>query len=265
MKLLTPTPIQTTLRKTQNSQTEYAVWNLALSPADYAATGTSNCPNSNSACESACAGGPNFGLALLWTSIMDARAKKTRFLQSDRREFIAQLVSELNVAQDMADYKHHVLAVHLNAYSDIPWEHASYGQIPQRFPRAIFHDFTRMYARVGNTPSNYNLCASWSARPEDQARCLELLRNGHNVAVVFADVSGDFSGARGVSQNLPKQWMLAGRMYDVYDGDDVAERAGFLDPSETVARYGRLCGLRLKAGSNRQKVIESGFCVAIGQ
>jgi hypothetical protein len=258
MKLLSPASANTKTRKSAEKAKEYRIVSLMLSPAD-SAGGKTNCPNSTPSCEAACVGGPEVGLAQVFQRINESRKEKTRFLHADRAGFLKQLREELTTEQRLADREGTTLAVRLNTFSDIVWEHLHFGNIPKHFPAAVFYDYTKLYVRVGNQPENYVLCASWTENPSDQTSCLNLLQAGHNVAVVFAE-PGNFTGNRALSQRLPKRWSLGGHSYEVYDGDDSDLR--FLDPGPTRAGFGRICGLRLKSGNSQMRLeaMASGFC-----
>lgn len=248
MRLLTPASYQTKLRKSENNQTEYAVYSLSLSPADYAKTGKSNCPGSTAACELACVGGDGIGMALIWRSVMDARIRKTLFLQQDKAGFIAQINAEILAAQQREESDGRVLAVRLNAFSDIPWEHRSYGEIPQRFPGVQFYDYTAILSR--RPLPNYALSYSWKGT--NAAGCIELLNAGFNVSVCFAE-RGNFAGNGALRQRLPKRYRLPGsdHLWEVFDGDGSDLR--MLDPGPTKTGFGRICGLRLKSGTTEQR------------
>jgi len=186
---------------------------------------------------------------------MESRKEKTRFLHADRPGFLKQLKQELTEEQRLADRQGVTLAVRLNTFSDVNWF-----AVIREFPHAVFYDYTKVYSRAidPEKPSNYALCASWTEDKGDQTSCLNLLENGRNVAVVFAE-PGNFTGNRAIDQRLPKRWTLGGHSYEVFDGDDTDLR--FLDPGPTRSGYGRICGLRLKAGNTamRLQAMASGF------
>jgi hypothetical protein len=86
-----------------------------------------------------------------------------------------------------------------------------------------------------------------------------------NVAIVFAEDAGK-TGRHAYSQRIPRTWEVAGREFLTYDGDTQDMR--FLDwsPRKVAnAKYGRICGLRLKAGNNamRERALASGFAVKV--
>ena len=257
-KLLSDATSNTKTRKSQRE--EFRIVTLSLSPADEAGTGKSNCPNSTQSCRAACVGGPNVGLASVFSLIMKARAEKTRFLQEDRPAFLKQLCSEIASRQRQAENEGAQLVCRLNAFSDLPWESRAYGEIPQQFTGVIFYDYTKLHSRVGQTPKNYSLCASWSENPKHQDACVELLLAGHNVAVPFASSNGG-TGWKAYDQALPQWCELRGHRFNVLDGDISDLR--FTDRGPSRSGRGNVIGLRLKAGSNatRAAAIDAGFAV----
>jgi hypothetical protein len=263
MRLLTPASYQTKLRKSEHKQTEYSVYSVSLSPADYAGTGRSNCPSSTPSCESACVGGDGIGMAAIWRSVMESRVRKTLYLQEDRQGFLAQLNAEIVAARIREESDGRTLAVRLNAFSDVPWEHKAYGEIPQRHPGVVFYDYTAVLSR--RPLPNYALSFSWKGT--NGAACIELLNAGLNVSVCFAE-RGAFAGNAALRQRLPKRYRLPGseHAFEVFDGD--ASDLRMLDPGPTAGGYGRICGLRLKAGSTEQRehaiADDSGFVQIVG-
>lgn len=257
-RLLADSSSNTKLRKSE--VTQYRIVSLALSPADEAGTGKSNCPQSTEGCRAACVGGPNVGMAAVFRTIMEARAARTRYLQEDRDAFLRQLAGELDHEQRKAESAGRQLVARLNTFSDIPWEHQLYGSIPQSFPGVVFYDYTKIHARVGKTPPNYHLVASWSENDRHQASAVELLLEGHNVAVPFATLDGG-TGWRAYEQPLPQWVTLHGHRFRVLDGDISDLRFEDRGPSNTGR--GNVIGLRLKAGSfaSRDAALSAGFAV----
>ena len=266
MKLLSTAASNVKTAKSQDNRPDYTIVTLSLSPDKSAPGLPTNCPNSTPSCVDACVGNVNVGMAAVFKAIMEARIRKTVFLREDRKAFLRQLTGELEHERDRAYQNGTTLAVRLNCFSDLPWEMASFGGIPQRFPDVNFWDYAKTYSRIGNTPDNYNLTASWTERQKDQEACAELLHSGTaNVAIVFAEDNGK-TGRHAYSQRIPRTWEVAGRSFLCYDGDTQDMR--FLDwspRSAPNAKYGRICGLRLKAGNNamRERALASGFAVKV--
>ena len=194
---------------------------------------------------------------------MEARVRKTLFLQKDRQGFLAQLNAEILAARIREESDGRTLAVRLNAFSDVPYEHKTFGEIPQRHPEVVFYDYTAVLSR--RPLPNYALSYSWKGT--NGAGCIELLNAGFNVSVCFAE-RGSFAGNAALRQRLPKRYRLPGseHAFEVFDGDTSDLR--MLDPGPTNAGYGRICGLRLKAGSTEQRdsaiADDSGFVQIVG-
>lgn len=262
MRLLSPASASTKTRHSAEGAPSYQIVGLALSPADSAPGLPTNCPNASEGCRAACVGNSGVGLAAVFSGIMEGRVRKTQYLRENRTAFLSQLIDEIETEQRLANRDGQQLACRLNTFSDIPWETGPYGSIPQRFPECRFYDYTKIRKRLGFVPSNYALCLSWSEDPRQQSACIEALHSGFNVAIAFAQPGG-FAGNRALMQRLPKRFNLCGSWFDVFDGDETDLR--FLDPGPTRSGKGRICGLRLKAGSTagRNAAIESGFAVVV--
>jgi hypothetical protein len=243
MKLLTPASYQTKLRKSEDKQTEYAVYSVSLSPADSAGTGKTNCPSAVKSCIEACVGGENTGLAKIWPTVMQARIRKTLYFQQNRAGFLGQLHHELEEAERRETENGRQLVVRLNAFSDIVWERFG---VPQSHPEVCFYDYTKLTARR-TLPENYRLTYSWTGT--NAAACLDLLASGENVAVVFAQRGPGFCSSGALRQRIPVKHRLPGssQYWTCYDGD--ASDIRWSDPDATRAGNGRICALRLKSGS----------------
>lgn len=260
MRLLSDSTSNTKLRKSELS--EFRIVSLQLSPADEAETGKTNCPQSTEGCRAACVGGPDVGMAQVFSAIMAARKAKTLFLQTQKAEFLRQLGEELDRERRLAHAAGRRLVARLNTFSDVPWETSAYGEIPQSFADVVFYDYTKLHSRVisPKRPANLHLVGSWSERPEHQERCAALLHAGHNVAIPFATDEGG-TGWRAYSQKLPKRHQIGVNWFEVYDGDESDLR--FMDPGPTGSGRGRIIGLRLKAGNYaaREAALAAGFAV----
>jgi hypothetical protein len=198
---------------------------------------------------------------------MEARQRKTRLFHDKRKEFIEQLIGEIDDERRKADMRNEQLVCRLNTFSDIPWEHAVYGSIPQRFPDVVFYDYTKAHHRRFNSefPGNYHLCHSWDETHRGQNECKRILLSGGNVSIVFAKQGSGYTGPRALLQPLPKRFKLACEnetvSFVVHDGDTSDLR--FNDPTRTRSGHGRIIGLRLKAATNaaHEQAISSGFAV----
>lgn len=257
--LLSPGSDQAKLRKSEGNQNAYRVYSVSLSPADYAGTGKSNCSHSVPNCVRACVGSPAVGMARVFGSIMAARVQKTLYLQKNRPAFLAQLSRELakTEARDKADG--YATCVRLNTFSEIRYESAQYGNIPERHPGIVFYDYCADLRRLDAVREikNYHLTGSYKGQHNAEA-CFRALQSGHNVAYVFAQF-GPFTGAQAIGQKIPKRWKIGDDWYQCIDGDETDFR--FLDKRETRSGRGRIVALRLKSGdlAGRAEAMASDF------
>lgn len=266
-RLLGRSESNTKLRKSM--RTDYRIVSLNLAHHRSAGAGMNVCEQASAACSSACVGGDNVGLASIFKAVMQGRIMRTKYLFADRQKFIRQLIGELTSEADIAERLGAVCCARLNCFSDIAWESAEFGMIPQMLPMVHLWDYSKRHHRIGKTPDNYALCASWSELKRHQSACLALLNNGHNVAISFHN-NGHYAGNRAMNQTLPGWITLDGQRFEVFDGDNgTGPGCGdvphydlrFLDPGPTRSGRGRVCGLRLKSGNNvtRDLAISRGF------
>lgn len=254
-------------RATANTKTrksmrvEYRI--VALSLAHAEESGHNVCPQSTPACRQHCVGGDGVGLAMVWRQIMAGRIAKTEYLHADRQGFLMQLIGELHRECRIAEREGSQVVARLNCYSDLPFEHRQYGCIYQLFqhaPSVIGYDYTKIHSRVMHSPANLHLCGSWSEKTEHQLACFDLLMQGKNVAMAFAE-EGSYVGNRALGQSIPPSVRILGHDFTTYDGDDTDLR--FLDEGPDYRGLGRVCALRFKAGTNagRDEGLRSGFVV----
>jgi hypothetical protein len=239
---------------------------LLLAPFD--SSGRDVCPRSTIVCRAACQGTFNLnevnasrlGIPSSWAeALRKLQRAKTRQFFEDRVSSIKHLCNELEGWYENAAENGRGLLCSLNVYSDLPWETAALGAIPQRFPDIQFWDFSRDYQRAEGLPKNYEICWSWSEIEQDQMECYRLLNNGWNVAVVFWQSGRGLLGLKSYDQHIPKHFIVRGEQFEVYDGDRT--RFVLSDHLRLAKRPGRICGLRLKAVSFavREAALQSGF------
>ena len=242
-QLLSDGDSNTKLRK--NEGQGYITAGLSLSPSTEAGIGNT-CPHASEGCKAACL--DHQGMASVFKKIRESRMNKTRHYYNEREDFFTWLRAEIKRYIRKAIRKDSKLAIRLNVFSDIPWEASG---IIDEFPEVQFYDYTKNPRRAGQLRENYWVTFSRSESNEEE--CLEVLRNGGNVTVVFADIGGpSFVGNQSGKQLLPDEW----HGFEVIDGDTTDLR--FDDP-----KGGRVIGLRLKAHSKdeRLQAIRSGFAV----
>jgi hypothetical protein len=151
-----------------------------------------------------------------FNSVQKARIAKTAHYVKDRQAFLATLTENVASVIRKAKAKRMHPVIRLNGTSDIGWERYT---VIQAFKTTRFYDYTKNYDRMltfldGKLPSNYSL--TFSRSETNEAQCLEVLKRGGNVAVVFR------------SKTLPTHW----NGYPVINGDENDLR--FLDPKGVV-------------------------------
>lgn len=183
-------------------------------------------------------------------SVRKSRIEKTRRFMHDRAAYMRDVVRSIWNLDRRAQRMHMRLCVRLNGASDIAFEmirDAKGRTIFDIFPNVQFVDYTKNPLRFRRQlPSNYHL--TFSRSETNEAQCIDLLQQGHNVAVVFAN-------------GLPDRW----HGFQVVDGDKHDLR--HLDPSAFMwtngqrvpYRSGFIIGLSPKG--NRAKKDSSGFVV----
>ena len=185
----------------------------------------------------------------------ESRKDKARRFMHNRADYMNRLVRDIVKLEAKAKREGLKLCVRLNGSTDIAWERLRFGlepktiaalglpadranrncamTIPELFPHIQFVDYTKNPNRMGKTPHNLHLTLSFSG--SNLAACIEALRNGHNVAVVFGE-------------GLPDNW----QGFPVIDGDKHDLR--HLDP-----RGGYIVGLSPKGTTAKRDT--SGFVV----
>jgi hypothetical protein len=200
----------------------YLVFNLSLAHAS--TSGFNVCPFSTKACEKFCVG--ENGNARFPT-VPKARILKTRFLKLARPQFLDLLIGDIYRADNEARCKNLKPVIRLNTFSDIMWErYLNLGD----WPNIRFYDYSKIYWRLGETPSNYHLTFSLSESNRAEAN-LALARR-FNVAVVFK------------TPDLPKTW----HRRTVINGDE----HDFTFHHKPGHKFGRVIGLKAKGKTARE-------------
>lgn len=170
------------------------------------------CPNASNGCRQTCLYSAGRGA---FNSVQKARIAKTVHYVKDREAFLSTLKDNVATVIRKAKAKKMHPVIRLNGTSDIGWERYS---VIQAFKATRFYDYTKSFNRMsafldGKLPSNYSLTFSRSEANESQ--CIDVLKRGGNVAVVFR-------------KSLPKDW----QGFPVINGDENDLR--FLDPKGVV-------------------------------
>ena len=165
------------------------------------------CGDASRGCIEICLGKES-GAAIYYPSVMQSRIAKAKRFMKDRKAYMRDMNRAIRSAMRQAEKANLALCARPNGSTDIPFEgirDESGSTLMESFPTVQFTDYTKSFKRAGahakgRFPSNYHLTFSRSETNDSQ--CLEILRAGGNVAVVF-------SGAR------PSHW----QGFPVIDGD----------------------------------------------
>ena len=230
MKLLTTSNLKTL----KGALLGYKTGILHLAPAWL--SGYNVCPKASVQCTAACLNTSGMGA---FSTVQEARIKKTRMFFEDRDAFLATLVRDIRALVKSAARENMIPCVRLNGTSDIRWENIPVdgaANLMELFPDLMFYDYTKIANRK-NIPSNYHL--TFSRSESNSADVVTAMRNGFNVAVVF-----------GVKKDAPLPTDYLGR--EVVNGDDTDLR--FLD------KRGVVVGLRAKGKARKGN---DGFVVTV--
>ncbi len=174
MKLLSRSG-NTKLDKTNKENSDYIVAGLSLLP------NIKICSHSKIAeCLDPCL--KDAGLAKVYKSVNIARQKKTDFYLNNKDLFFKQLENELINLIKYCDKHDKKPACRLNVLSDILYERTG---IIDKFPEILFFDYTKVAARLGNTPENYKLIFSYSGTEKYRPSVEKALKHDNPIAVVF--------------------------------------------------------------------------------
>lgn len=217
----------------------YKTYILYLAPFTQNSKGINLCSHASKGCAEACL--YNSGNGGKFSSVSNARIKKTEYFLKNRIEFLNQLKTEIEKA--IKKNKDKAIPVfRLNGTSDLPFEKYRIFEdnknIFELFPDVQFYDYTKNHIRFSKVlPDNYHLTFSRSEVNNDKA--IALLNKGFNVAMVFDKVFGTYKG------------------FEVINGDIYDLR--FLDKKNVIV------GLKYKnitsKGANNKLAFESGFAI----
>lgn len=220
----------------------YKTYILYMSSYNDNSKGINLCSHASKGCATACLVGS--GMGGLYTTVQQARRKKSDFFNSNRVEFLYQLFDEITkvVKKSENDF---IPTFRLNGTTDIRWEKFrvfdnNTKNIFEMFPSVQFYDYTKNHLRFNQTlPSNYHLTFSRSESNNDKA--MELLKRGFNVAMVFDKTPTDYKG------------------FVVVNGDETDLR--FLDEKNVIVglKYKNLTG----KGADNNEAFESGFAIRL--
>jgi hypothetical protein len=206
---------------------------LYMAPSDL--SGFNVCPFASKGCIKACLNTAGMGI---FSNVQLSRINKTKFWGYNREGFYIQLANELLKIHGKAVKKDTKIAIRLNGTSDINHldlliRYSGIDFLDPFYNNLLFYDYTPNPNYI-NKYKNTNYKLTFSRKEDNEIKCIEVLNNGGNVAVVFAN-------------ELPKFW----NGFEVINGDDTDLR--YFDPSNVV--------IGLKAKGKAKKDL-SGFVVA---
>jgi hypothetical protein len=224
-----------------------------MAPAATAGAGNL-CPHASPGCLALCLGWYSGQAGMLSNATLEtgrnaarnSRARKSRQFMQERQAFLADMANGIRACQRKAKRLGMQLCVRPNGATDITWEsvkmqgeHQQFSII-DLFPTVQFVDYTKNFKRMLRfcnhmLPKNYHL--TFSRSETNEAECLQVLKQGGNVAVVFAG-------------EMPKQYLGVA----VVNGDEHDLR--HLDP-----KGGVIIGLSPKG--RKAKNDTSGFVVRL--
>lgn len=221
----------TNAKTAKNSLQTYILY---LSPASQNSTGRNLCPKASDGCRAACLFSAGRGR---FNNVQQARINRTEYLLRDRAGFLAQLAQEINkAAKKEAKKTGQNIAVRLNGTSDLKLVEMLTDR-HEIAPNVVFYDYTKIPQKAGDrvTKQGHRYSVTFSRSETNEAQALQLLKNGVNVAAVFA---GD---------KLPKYW----HGFRVVDGDK--------SDIEMLNFSGVVLGLKAKGEAKRDR---SGFVIS---
>ena len=170
----------------------YMTFIMHLAPSTL--SGWNTCPMASAGCAAACLNTAGRGR---FTSIQEARIRKTAWFFNNRESFMTQLVKDIEAAVRKASREGMTPVFRLNGTSDIRWENVpvnGFRNVMEMFPALTFYDYTKIPNRR-NIPANYHLTFSRSESNEMDA--LRILANGiMNVAIVFDTLPTKWAGVK---------------------------------------------------------------------
>ena len=205
---------------------------LYMAPSDL--SGFNVCPFASKGCIKGCLNTAGMGI---FSNVQLARINKTKFWGYDRSNFYIQLANELLKILDKTIKKDVKIAIRLNGTSDINHldllkRYSGIDFLDPFYSSLLFYDYTPNPNYIKKyQDSNYKL--TFSRKEDNEQKCIEILKSGGNVAVVFAN-------------ELPEFW----QGYPVINGDLTDLR--YFDPKNVVI------GLTAKGKAKKD---QSGFVV----
>lgn len=223
------------LLTTQNHKTikgekmGFKTYILYMAPFTANSQGINLCPHASAGCVNSCLVGSGFGG--MYPKVAEGRKNKAEYFLADRVAFLNQLDFEIARAIRVNKGKNKI-AVRLNGTSDLRFEKFKVRDgknLFELYPQIKFYDYTKNYLRFDQVLSkNYSLVFSRSETNE--AKALELLTRGFNVAVVFNKLPKTYKGFKVIDGDISdlrfkdKKGVIIGLKYKKNTGKNGAEK-----------------------------------------
>jgi hypothetical protein len=218
---------KTNAKLAKNERESYIMY---LSPHTNNSKGTNLCPNATKECILACL--YDSGYSSIFSSVNEARQRRTEFYIADKEAFMIQLAKEINEYILEADGKE--VLFRLNGTSDLDFLYMLKKYADFDFEKTpdnvFFYDYTKIFGKIkkyAHCSDKYKQTFSFSGSNTEE--CLLALELGNNVSFVYKG-------------KIPKQW----NGFEVVDGD--------ISDEEMFKYSGKVLGLKLKG--NKQKKIK---------
>ena len=206
---------------------------MYLSPHTNNSKGINLCTNATKECVLACL--YDSGFASVFASVNEARQRRTEFYVTDKENFIIQLAKEINEFILNADGKE--VLFRLNGTSDLDFLYLLKKYADFDFMKTpdnvFFYDYTKIFGKIvkyGHCSDKYKQTFSFSG--ENKEQCIEALKLGNNVAMVYKGT-------------MPTIW----NGYEVVDGD--------VSDEEMFKYAGKVLALKLKGNKQKKAKIET--------
>lgn len=206
---------------------------MYLSPHTNNSKGINLCTGATEECILACL--YDSGFASVFASVNEARQRRTEFYVTDKENFIIQLAKEINKFILNADGKE--VLFRLNGTSDLDFLYLLKKYADFDFMKTpdnvFFYDYTKIFGKIvkyGHCSDKYKQTFSFSG--ENKEQCIEALKLGNNVAMVYKGT-------------MPTIW----NGYEVVDGD--------VSDEEMFKYSGKVLALKLKGNKQKKAKVET--------
>jgi hypothetical protein len=162
---------------------------MYMAPARVAGVGNL-CGDSSDGCVKLCLG-EHSGAAIYYPTVMLSRIAKAKRFMKARADYMDDVIKAIHSVKRKAAKQGFPVVIRLNGSTDIAWE-----SIKTRYNLSLinmfsddqFDDYTKSFKRAmayatGKMPKNY--CVVFSRSEKNESQCLDVLRAGGKVAVVF--------------------------------------------------------------------------------